>query len=97
MPPTHYEVQSVDCQIINKGYPTPTAAGVKPSSQKTVKDMSILIIVSGYVRFGESQDLPQRGFSETFVLAPNAGVDQGPKGKGRREWSIQSQNFRLVV
>lgn len=97
MPPTHYEMQSVDCQIINKSFPTATATGVKPASQRAVKDMSLLVIVSGYVRFGESQDLPQRGFSETFILAPNPAADQGPKGKGKREWAIQSQNFRLVV
>ncbi|KAL1858446.1 hypothetical protein Plec18167_006967 [Paecilomyces lecythidis] len=97
MPPTHYEVQSVDCQIINASFPTPTAAGVKPASQRSVKDMSLLVIVSGYVRFGESQDLPQRGFSETFTLTPNPAADQGPKAKGKRDWAIQSQNFRLVV
>ncbi|KAL2007009.1 hypothetical protein VTN00DRAFT_8447 [Thermoascus crustaceus] len=97
MPPAHYEVQSFDCQIINKNYPTPTATGVKRPSQTTVKDMSLLVMVSGYVRFGESRDLPQRGFSETFVLVPNPAADQHAKGKGRKEWLIQSQNFRLVV
>ncbi|OJZ87257.1 hypothetical protein ASPFODRAFT_206114 [Aspergillus luchuensis CBS 106.47] len=96
MSPTHYEVQSVDCQIINKAYPTPTSTGVKLPTETTVKDMSILVVVSGYVRFGESRDLPQRGFSETFVLVPNPSAD-GPKGKRKREWLIQTQNFRLVV
>ncbi|KAI9930947.1 hypothetical protein MW887_010602 [Aspergillus wentii] len=97
MPPAHYEVQSFDCQIINRAYPTPTVGGgVKLPNQATIKDMSILVIVSGYVRFGESRDLPQRGFSETFVLVPNPSAD-GPKGKRRREWLVQTQNFRLVV
>ncbi|KAL4869447.1 hypothetical protein BDV12DRAFT_81878 [Aspergillus spectabilis] len=91
MPQTRYEVQSVDCQIINKQYPTPTT-GRQPDPRK---DISILVIVSGYVRFGESRDLPQRGFSETFVLVPNPSND-GPKGT-RRQWLIQTQNFRLVV
>ena len=96
MPPAHYEVQSFDCQIINQAFPTTTAAGTKPPNQKTVKDMSLLVIVSGYVRFGESRDLPQRGFSETFVLVPNPSAEGG-KGKRKKEWLIQTQNFRLVV
>ncbi|KAI9369929.1 hypothetical protein BJX61DRAFT_517628 [Aspergillus egyptiacus] len=91
MTPTHYEVQSFDCQIINKEYPTVTTGrAIDPR-----KDISILVIVSGYVRFGESRDLPQRGFSETFVLVPNPTNE--PKGKRKRDWLIQTQNFRLVV
>lgn len=92
MPPTHYEVQSFDCQIINKQYPTPvTGRQLDPR-----KDISILVIVSGHVRFGESRDLPQRGFSETFVLVPNP-ASEGSKGQRRGDWLIQTQNFRLVV
>ena len=96
MTPAHYEVQSFDCQIINPTYPTTTATGIKESSEMTLKDMSILVTVSGYVRFGESRDLPQRGFSETFVLVPNPNATQ-TKGRGKKEWLIQSQTFRLVV
>ncbi|KAB8203225.1 Nuclear transport factor 2 NTF2 domain protein [Aspergillus parasiticus SU-1] len=96
MPPAHYEVQSFDCQIINPAYPTPTATGLKAPNETTLRDKSILVLVSGYVRFGESRDLPQRGFSETFVLVPNPSAD-GPKGKRKREWLIESQTFRLVV
>jgi NTF2-related export protein 1/2 len=91
MPPSHYEVQSVDCQIINKQFPAPT-----PGRQPSTKDMSMLVIVSGYVRFGESRDLPQRGFSETFVLIPNTS-NETVKGRRKRDWIIQTQNFRLVV
>ncbi|KAL2870876.1 putative nuclear transport factor 2 domain protein [Aspergillus lucknowensis] len=91
MPPTHYEVQSVDCQIINKQFPSTTTGG-----PPRTKDMSILVVVGGYVRFGESRDLPQRGFSETFVLIPNPSNDTG-KGRHKRDWLIQTQNFRLVV
>ncbi|KAL1965937.1 hypothetical protein VTN77DRAFT_5070 [Rasamsonia byssochlamydoides] len=100
LPPTRFEVQSFDCQVINRHYPTPTATGVKLPTQTTAKDMSILVTVSGYVQFGESRDTPQRGFSETFVLVPNPAAGSagaGAKGKGKKEWLIQSQNFRLVV
>ncbi|KAL4878454.1 hypothetical protein BJY04DRAFT_221175 [Aspergillus karnatakaensis] len=90
MPATRYEVQSVDCQIINKQYPTPTTG----RQLDPRKDMSILVIVSGHVRFGDSRDLPQRGFSETFVLVPNPNDTQKAK---RRPFLIQTQNFRLVV
>ncbi|KAL3474632.1 hypothetical protein BJX99DRAFT_231344 [Aspergillus californicus] len=90
MPPSHYEVQSFDCQIINKQFPTPTTRPLDPR-----KDISILVMVSGYVRFGESRDLPQRGFNETIILVPNPSTE--PKGKRKRDWLIQTQNFRLVV
>jgi NTF2-related export protein 1/2 len=110
MPPTHYEVQSYDCQVINPNYVTP---GVEPSAPKpasgrhgggaagaVAKTTSILVLVSGYVRFGEERtketwDLAgNRGFSETIVLVPNPLAD---RGRGMRQWLIQSQNFRLVV
>ncbi|CEJ55434.1 hypothetical protein PMG11_01693 [Penicillium brasilianum] len=93
MPEAFYEVQSFDCQIINRAYPTTTATGLKPTSEMTVKDMSILVMASGNVRYGENRDLLPRGFSETFVLVPNPSSDR----KRRRDWLIQSQNFRLVV
>ncbi|KAJ5532301.1 hypothetical protein N7504_009488 [Penicillium tannophilum] len=94
MPHAHYEAQSYDCQVINRAYPTVTESGIKPAAQMTIKDMSILVIVSGHVRYGENRDQPQRGFSETFVLVPNPSAE---RGKRRRDWLIQSQNFRLVV
>jgi NTF2-related export protein 1/2 len=96
MPATHYEVQSFDCQIINRNYPTETMTGIKASTEMTVKDMSMLVTVSGSVQFEESRDQPERGFSETFVLVPNPKATQ-PKGRPKKEWLIQSQTFRLVV
>lgn len=94
MPKSHYEAQSIDCQIINKAYPTMTPAGTKPAAQMTMKDMSIFVIVSGFVRYGDVEEA--RGFSETFVLIPNPSA-AADRGKRRRDWLIQSQNFRLVV
>ncbi|EER25334.1 hypothetical protein DIZ76_011884 [Coccidioides immitis] len=105
MPSTYYEVQSYDCQVLNPSYPT--AAGLQPDIQgrprggaAAARNMSILVLVSGYVRFGEGKesfDTPNRGFSETFVLVPNPQADGGFKGRGKKHWLIQSQNFRLVV
>lgn len=84
----HFEIQSYDCQIVNRAFPT-----AKPASQMTAKDMSVLVLVSGNVRYGD-RDRPQRGFSETFILVPNVSAD---RTNARKEWLINSQNFRLVV
>ena len=90
MPAARYEVQSFDCQVIN-----PNAKGtVSPSG----RNMTILVIVSGYVKSVESRDAPLKGFSESFVLVPNPDIDQTKnKGKHIKDWLIQSQNFRFVV
>lgn len=109
MPPSHYEIQSFDCQILNPNYPTAleaqsTTAGrpSRPANTPTAaaKNMSIMVIVSGYVKFGEgreSLDSPHRGFSETFILVPNPLADNTPKGRSKKQWLIQSQNFRIVA
>jgi len=95
MPPAHYEVQSYDCHVLN---PNHTAVGFEASSGGSGKNMTILLMVSGYVKFGEHREAAMRGFSETIVLVPNLDLTT-TKGRGRRgkEWLIQSQNFRLVV
>lgn len=58
--------------------------------------MTILVTVSGYVKYGEARLAATRGFSEIFVLIPNPDM-VGGRGKSGKEWLIQSQNFRLVV
>ena len=94
MPAVHYEVQSYDCHVLNPNYIVDGIQGVDAASGK---NMTILVAVSGYVKFGGSRDATARGFSENFVLVPNH--DAATKGRGRhvKEWLIQSQNFRLVV
>lgn len=79
--------------------PSASTRGGGSQQAAAAKTMSILVLISGNVRFGESRDLPQRGFSETVVLIPNPAVDQGVRraGRGRKDWLIESQNFRLVV
>ena len=95
MPAARYEVQSFDCQVVNPNY---IAENSKGTVSLSGKNMSILVIVSGYVKYGESRDVPMKGFSENFVLVPNPDVEQARnKGKHAKDWLIQSQNFRLVV
>lgn len=95
MPAAIYEVQAYDCQVMNPNY---VAENAKGGVGSTGKNMTILVVVSGYVKLGEVREATMRGFSESFVLVPNPDA-VGAKGRGRhiKEWLIQSQNFRLVV
>ncbi|KZF24746.1 NTF2-like protein [Xylona heveae TC161] len=95
MPPVFYDVQCYDCQVLN---PSLVTAGAQTAPPESGKNMTILLMVSGYIRFGELRDGPIRGFSETIVLAPNpeAAAIKG-RGKSVKGWLIQSQNFRMVV
>lgn len=93
MPKADYEAQSYDCHVLNPNYVdandmsdaalVPDATGFK---------MSLLVVVSGYVKYGDQRDAKMRGFTENFVLVPNRG-----SGNGERKWLIQSQNFRMVL
>jgi NTF2-related export protein 1/2 len=91
MPPTRYDTQSIDCHILNPQY-APEGATVSRSAAST---MTILVLVSGAVRFSEDRNDPDRQYSETFVLVPNR--DRGPRGQRPKEFLIQSQSFRVVV
>ena len=95
MPAVHYEVQSFDCHVINPNYIAETPQGPVRASGK---NMSILVTVSGYVKYGDSPSVTPRGFSESFVLVPNPDVTKS-KGHGKhlKDWLIQSQTFRLVT
>lgn len=90
----HYEVGGFDCEVINPNY----NVGVDETMLGPDKDgrkISILVIVSGSVRYGD--DGETRGFTESVVLVPNWEA-QGPKApKGLKKFLIQSQNFRLVL
>jgi len=93
IPQAHYEVQDYDCQVLNPHY---VAEGTQGATATSGKNMTILITVSGYVRYGEPRAATMRGFSENFVLIPNPVVEKA-KGRHTKEWLVQSQNFRLVV
>ena len=94
MPTATYEVQSFDCHTLNPNY---NAAGPGPHPPESGKNMSILISVSGYVKFAEIKEDPLRGFHESFVLVPNTAAAASKAVGSTRNWLIQSQTFRFVV
>ena len=95
IPPTHHELQSFDCQVVNTEHVTEHQQEVDiPRS----KNISFLIAVSGSVRVGESQSAKQRGFSESFLLVPNEEAFKTKRhAKQEKEFLISFQSFRYVV
>ena len=95
MPPTHFEVQSYDCQVVNPNY----LPGEAPEQIiKKGKNMAMLVITSGILRVGHGEAAEKRAFSETVLLVPNfEAVKHGRRGIPPREWLIQNLTFRLVV
>ena len=92
MPPTHFDIQSLDSHCLNPNYLPEGTKGGSPGS-----GMSILITVSGSVRFEDSRSAPLKGFSESFILIPNpAAVGRHTRGKPVKDYVVQSQTFRLV-
>ncbi|KAL9597793.1 MAG: hypothetical protein Q9219_004920 [cf. Caloplaca sp. 3 TL-2023] len=95
IPASHYEVQCYDCHVINPQY---VSEGTQGWPAKTGKNITILVAVSGYVKYGNSKGVKPRGFSESFVLVPNpAAAASNHRSKNVKEWLIQTQNFRIVV
>ncbi|KAI9693926.1 MAG: hypothetical protein M1822_003197 [Bathelium mastoideum] len=94
MPFTHYEIQSVDCHVLNPNL-KPLQSGRKAEAER---NMSLLVTVSGWVRLQEAGKGPTRGFSETFVLLPNEEYSRQKVPKtDKKSWLIQTQNFRYVT
>lgn len=95
IPKAHYEAQCFDCHVLNPNFNI-GASDADLGPDATGRKMSVLLVVSGYVKYGESRSVKMRGFTENFVLVPNflraAGEDGVVKG-----WLIQSQNFRIVL
>ena len=95
MPPTKYEVQSYDCQVLNPNF---VPDGTASSSGADGQNMTILVAVSGFVKVGPIKDSETKGFSESFVLVPNPeSHNSRTRRRPAKEWLIQSQNFRFVV
>ncbi len=72
------------------------ASDTELSPDPTGRKMSVLLVVSGYVKYGEPRSAKMRGFTENFILVPNFLRTSGNSAvvKG---WLIQSQNFRIVL
>ncbi|KAL8994013.1 MAG: hypothetical protein Q9169_005912 [Polycauliona sp. 2 TL-2023] len=95
IPQPHYEVQSYDCHVVNPNY---ISEGTHASPTKTGKNMTILVAVSGYVKYGKPKEAQPRAFSETFLLVPNPAAAAGQQRvRNVKEWVIQTQTFRIVV
>ncbi|KAL8686669.1 MAG: hypothetical protein Q9218_006948 [Villophora microphyllina] len=95
VPAAHYEVQCYECHVVNPNY---VAEGAEAWPPATGKNMTILVAVSGCVKYGNIEEAKQRGFSETFLLAPNpVAAANKQRAKDVKEWLIQSQSFRIVV
>lgn len=95
MPKTRYEAQSYDCHVLNPDY----GLGGSPAADvRSGRTMSILLTVSGFVKYGELKSAAPRGFNETFVLVPNhdANTRSAARSRSSKDWVIQSQTFRQV-
>ena len=92
-----YDVTSFDCHALNTNYNV-GADESKLGPDKDGKKMSVLVMISGSVRYWKDGGQGEtRGFTENIVLVPNWEA-QGPKAaRGDKKWLIQSQNFRLVL
>jgi NTF2-related export protein 1/2 len=89
----HYVVDDFDYQIINLNYNVgapATALGL----DKDGKKISILVIISGSVRYGEQGEV--RGFTDNVILVPNWESHSPKAAKGLNKWLVGTQNFRLV-
>ncbi|CAO1596441.1 hypothetical protein XANCAGTX0491_000286 [Xanthoria calcicola] len=95
IPQPHYEVQCYDCHVVNPNY---ISEGTQARPAKTGKNMTILVAVSGYVKYGNPKEAQPRAFSESFLLVPNPAAAAGQQRmKNVKEWLIQTQTFRIVV
>ena len=92
-PQSRYVVQSYDCHVLNPDYNPDARQGRDVASGKY---MSIVLTVSGNVKYGAARNTDPRGFSESFVLVPTGEADN-QKERHPSSWLVQSQNFRLVV
>lgn len=91
----YFDVQGLDAQSLNPNYiPDGTTGGHAMSG----KNLTVLVTVNGYVKFGDAKTNSPRGFIENFVLIPNQ-IDTGPRTRAKqfRDYVIQSQVFRVVV
>ncbi|KAF4626612.1 hypothetical protein G7Y89_g11550 [Cudoniella acicularis] len=91
---THYEVLSFDCHTLNSNYNV-GAPNDLLEMNKLGKKMSILVMVSGSVRYGEGGET--KGFTDNVVLVPNWELfGKSPKNNLKKKWLVQTQKLRVV-
>jgi len=89
---THYEVESFDCQVMNKNFSV-GAPDHLLGGNSAGKKMSILVMVSGSVKYPDEET---RGFVDNVLLVPNWDITKKNE-KDKKKWLVQSQTFRLVL
>ncbi|KUJ15547.1 uncharacterized protein LY89DRAFT_588247, partial [Mollisia scopiformis] len=89
----HYEVQAFDFQTVNSNFNVGASeAALAPDMDG--KKISVVVMVSGIIRYGEAGDV--RGFTDNVVLVPNWDSHSPKAPKGLKRWLVQAQTFRLV-
>jgi NTF2-related export protein 1/2 len=96
MPFTSFDVQSIDCHVLN---PSSRTGEIPETAKQMEATASLIVHVSGAVRLEEPQKGPLKQFSETLVLVPNPEKHTASTSStsNQRNWLIQNQNFRYVV
>jgi len=90
---THYEVEAFDCQVVNTNF-TVGAPETLLEGNPAGKKMSILVMVSGSVKYADAEET--RGFVDNVLLVPNWDITKKNE-KEKKKWLVQSQTFRLVL
>lgn len=96
IPKSHFEIESIDCHILNPSYP---AAQQTQQPRFSTNNTSLLVMVNGICKFGIGDREEDKDFSETFILVPNPEASQPRhlRGQQRKEHLIETQNFRIVT
>lgn len=89
----HYVVDDFDFQILNSNYNV-GAPATALGPDKDGKKISIVVVISGSVRYGEEGEV--RGFTDNVILVPNWESHSPKAAKGLKKWLVQTQTFRLV-
>lgn len=93
-----YTAESFDAHVVNPSFEYNAPENI-PDNQKHERQgdkMSIVVMVTGRIKFGRDRDAPHKMFTETFVLVPNWEAMQRNPPRGIRKWLIMSQNFRAL-
>lgn len=95
-----YNPDSFDAHVVNPRFaynaPPPESIPDRERLERRGDMMSIAVLVTGRIRFGRGKEVPEKKFTESFVLVPNWEAMQRNPPRGIRSWLIMSQNFRAL-